>query len=293
MNAIDVIVPIFNATDDVSICLEALSKHTPAFARVWLVDDASSDAAIAPMLAEFKLRSHLSVEILINPKNLGFVGSVNRAIGAVKGDVLILNSDAIVTPGWLNAIARAAELVPTAASITPWSNNAEICSFPNFCVNNAVPPDICKIAQACTEITPRFPELPTGVGFCMFMRRHAIRRFGTFDSATFGRGYGEENDWCRRAASFGMRNILCDNAYVAHTGGRSFAATGETPGGENLRRLNARYPNYSALVADFIAADPLASDRARLQTIIARMLPSTGPQSPALDPNRAVIGTKQ
>jgi GT2 family glycosyltransferase len=287
VNSIDVIVPIFNAPDDVSICLDALVQHTPAFARIWLVDDASSDPRIAPMLSAFKSKAHLAVEILVNPKNLGFVGSVNRGIGAVKGDVLLLNSDAIVTAGWLNAIAAAAESVPNAASITPWSNNAEICSFPNFCINNVVPSDLNPVAQACAEITPQYPELPTGVGFCMFMRQSAIRRFGVFDGATFGRGYGEENDWCRRVAGFGMRNILCDNAYVAHSGGRSFAATGEVPGGVNLSRLNARYPNYNALVAQFVETDPLAAARARLQAVIARHQFWVGPQ------NQAFVGVPQ
>ncbi len=268
MNAIDIIVPIFNASSDVATCLNALEQHTPAFARVWLVDDASTDIEIASLLEAFKARAQFDVRVLSNAKNLGFVGSVNRALAQVKDDALLLNSDAIITQGSILAIARAAELVPNAASITPWSNNAEICSYPNFCVNNAVPENLELIARACDKLTPRYPELPTGVGFCMFMSQIALRRLGFFDAATFGRGYGEENDWCRRALGFGMRNILCDNAFVAHTGGRSFAATGETAGGENLRRLIARYPGYSESVARFIEADPLAADRARLSSAI-------------------------
>ena len=269
MKSIEIVVPIFNAALDVAKCLAALKEHTPAFARVWLVDDASTEGQIGAMLEAFKARAQFGVQILSNCKNLGFIGSVNRALTLIKGDVLLLNSDAIVTRDSILAIARAAELVPNAASITPWSNNAEICSFPNFCVNNAVPANLDELAGACATLTPRYPELPTGVGFCMFMSQFALRRLGLFDSATFGRGYGEENDWCRRALGFGMRNILCDNAFVAHSGGRSFAATGETPGGENLRRLSARYPGYQESVARFIAADPLAADRARLSAAIA------------------------
>ena len=271
MRSIDVIVPIFNATSDVEKCLAALEGYAPAFARVWLVDDASTDGAIAPMLESFKARAQFDVRVLSNAQNLGFIGSVNRALAQVKGDVLLLNSDAIITRDSILAVARAAEAVPNAASITPWSNNAEICSFPNFCVNNSVPENLSDLARACATLSPHYPELPTGVGFCMFMSQIALRRLGLFDGATFGRGYGEENDWCRRAVGFGMRNILCDNAFVAHTGGRSFSATGEAPGGENLRRLNARYPNYHDSVARFIEADPLAPDRARLAAAIAKL----------------------
>lgn len=271
MKAIDIIVPIFNSASDVAQCLAALEDHAPAFARVWLVDDASTDVQISGMLDTFKARAQFNVRLLSNAKNLGFVGSVNRALAQVKGDALLLNSDATITRDSILAIARAAELVPNAATITPWSNNAEICSFPNFCINNAVPENLDEIASACATLKPRYPELPTGVGFCMFMSQNALRRLGVFDGATFGRGYGEENDWCRRALGFGMRNILCDNAFVAHTGGRSFAATGETPGGENLLRLSARYPDYQASVARFIEADPLAADRVRLSAAIAQV----------------------
>ena len=271
MKSIEIVVPIFNAAFDVAQCLAALQDHTPEFARVWLVDDASTDAQIGAMLEAFKARARFNVEILRNAKNLGFIGSVNRALTQVQGDALLLNSDAIITRDSILAIARAAESVPNAASITPWSNNAEICSFPNFCINNAVPENLDELADACAALTPRYPELPTGVGFCMFMSQFALRRLGLFDGATFGRGYGEENDWCRRALGFGMLNILCDNAFVVHAGGRSFAATGETPGGENLRRLSARYPSYQESVARFIEADPLAADRARLSAAIANV----------------------
>ena len=271
MNSIEIVVPIYNAVPDVRKCLDALQRHTPAIARVWLVDDASTDKDIAALLDTFDSRAHFDVRVLRNSVNLGFIGSVNRVLAQVKGDVLLLNSDAIITDGAVLAIARAAEAVPNAASITPWSNNAEICSFPNFCVNNSVPENLSERAQACMTLTPTDPDLPTGVGFCMYMSQLALRRIGLFDAATFGRGYGEENDWCRRAAGFGMRNILCDNAFVAHTGGRSFAETGETPGGENLRRLVARYPSYHESVSQFISADPLAANRARLRSALTQI----------------------
>ena len=268
MSAIDVIVPIYNAAEVLARCLAALDQHAPAIVRLWLVDDASTDPRIASMLQQFRERAQIAVEIINNPTNLGFVGSVNAALERTKGNVVLLNSDAIISAGAIEALARAAEKMPQLASATPWSNNAEICSFPAFCQNNAAPESLDALAQACAAITPCYPELPTGVGFCMLMTRRALRRLGDFDQATFGRGYGEENDWCLRAAGLGMKNVLCDNAYVAHIGGQSFAETGEKPGGENLRRLLARYPNYSADVATFIQADPLREHRLALQTAL-------------------------
>lgn len=265
MRAIEVIIPIYNAPTDLANCLEALVTRLPAFARVWLVDDASTDARVEPLIADFLRRVQVSAKSIRNPANLGFVGTVNRAMALSKGDVLLLNSDTIVAGKWLERIAVAAQRVPQAASITPWSNNAEICSVPKFCAKNPVPANPDRIAEVLASAgTPGYPDLPTAVGFCMFLRRRALQKIGDFDRATFGRGYGEENDWSMRARGHGWRNILCDDAYVVHVGGRSFAETGELPGGENLARLVARYPNYSKEVSAFIETDPLKARRAEI-----------------------------
>jgi GT2 family glycosyltransferase len=275
VNAVEIVVPIFNAAPQLNALLKSLAQCTPAFARIWLINDASTDVSIAPTLQQFAERAQVSVKILTNEKNLGFVGTVNRAFGAIKGDVVLLNSDTVVTPGWLEAIVRASELNSKIGSITPWSNNAEICSFPNFCQNNAAPNNLATIAHACKTLTPLYPELPTGVGFCMWMSQRALRKIGGFDAATFGRGYGEENDWCLRASGLGFRHILCDNAFVAHTGGSSFAETGEKPGGENMQRLLARYPHYALQIERFILGDSLAPARAQLVFALANVAAHT------------------
>ena len=97
----------------------------------------------------------------------------------------------------------------------------------------------------------------------MFVRRAALEALGSFNPA-FGRGYGEENDFCRRAAKAGWRNVLCDDAYVAHRGGASFGPIGLKPGGENLDLLNCLHPEYAELVSACIARDPLRPIRERI-----------------------------
>src|SRR5690606_7061791 len=115
---------------------------------------------------------------------------------------------------------------------------------------------------------PVYPAVPTGVGFCMYIRRAAWTAVGAFDGDTFGRGYGEENDWCFRASALGWRHVLCDDAYVVHVGGMSFAGTGHRPGGGQMEKLLALHPDYDAVIADFIARDPIAPRR---QAIAARL----------------------
>ena len=98
----------------------------------------------------------------------------------------------------------------------------------------------------------------------------AIDLVGPFDAELFGKGYGEENDFSMRVAERGMRNVLCDDVYVAHVGGCSFGPTGLKPGEESMRRLLSRHPGYLELVQEFIAADPLAQRRETLVQALHR-----------------------
>jgi len=276
--AVTVVVPAYNAASELADCLASLERTLPPNASVLVCDDASPQPAVAAVAQRFCARYPRS-RYVRREHNLGFVGNVNRAFAeSAPDDVVLLNSDTVTTIGWLERL-RAAAAGERVATVTPWSNNAEICSFPVFCENNPEPDDPERLAAAAARLAPEYPPLPTGVGFCMYMRRDALEALGDFDAATFGRGYGEENDFCLRAAGHGWRNLLCDDAYVVHRGGASFGPAGLGPGGENLRRLTARYPGYNALVAGFIMADPLRPLRHRL----AQCLEATEPPRPQLD----------
>ena len=268
-----VIVPVFNAVEQLAACLASLDRTLAFGARVAIADDASTDPGIARLIAGWKQCTQLDAQIVVRERNLGFIGNVNRTFAECgDADVVLLNSDTVTTTGWLQRIAACAASDPRIATITPWSNNAEICSFPALCENNPVPDDPDRIAAACASAgAPEYPELPTAVGFCMYIRRAALRQTGDFDTATFGRGYGEENDFCLRVAGMGWRNVLCDDAYVVHAGNASFGPLGERPGGENMRRLLSRWPDYGQRVADFIRADPLSPLRERIVRRLAQM----------------------
>jgi GT2 family glycosyltransferase/glycosyltransferase involved in cell wall biosynthesis len=275
---VDIVVPIYNAPDDVRRCVESVLSCTPEPHRLVLIDDASTDAGVRDVLRAIELRGDPHVTILRNERNLGFTATANRGMTHSSADVVLLNSDTIVTPGWLGALARCAASDPAIATVTPFSNNAEICSFPRFCEDNAWPldRDPVPVARALADAAvPTYPDLPTGVGFCMFVRRSAIDALGTFDMA-FGAGYGEENDFCLRAASAGWRNVLADDAFVVHAGGRSFAGRKVELGSRNLERLIARHPHYDEMVGHYIAADPLRALRQAAQTRLDTQSPLSG-----------------
>ena len=257
--AIDVVVPVYNAPDDLVRCVDSVLVHTVAPYRLVLIDDASPDPAIAAYFTELAQRALPHVALLRNERNVGFTATANRAMRESGSDVVLLNSDAIVTSGWLDALARCADSDPSIGTITPFSNNAEICSFPRLCENNPWPegadPEPVRAALARAAV-PTYPDLPTGVGFCLYVRRTLIDAIGTFDPA-FGLGYGEENDFCLRAASAGWRNVLCDDAFVLHVGGQSFEGQKAFLGARNLALIQERYPRYTEWVRDYIDADPL------------------------------------
>ena len=258
--AVDVVVPVYNAPDDVRRCVESVLAHTDPGYRLVLIDDASPDPGVARVFDEIARAGHRHVELLRNDRNLGFTGTANRGMGLSRRDVVLLNSDTIVTDGWLEALLRCAASDPSIGTITPWSNNAEILSYPRFCVNNVWPDgaDPAPLARAFARAAvPSYPDLPTGVGFCFFVRRAMLDAIGGFDPA-FGAGYGEENDLCMRAAAAGWRNVLADDALVLHTGGRSFEKQKDALVPKNTGVLLARHPGYLSLVHDYVAADPLA-----------------------------------
>ncbi|MEH3147070.1 MAG: glycosyltransferase [Methylobacterium frigidaeris] len=107
-------------------------------------------------------------------------------------------------------------------------------------------------------------DIPTGVGFCFYMRGSVIDEIGSFDEATFGRGYGEENDFCLRAAKAGYRNLLAHDVFVYHSGGVSFDSTYLDTLSAIEKRLLGKHPDYLTRVSRYVAADPARDARFRL-----------------------------
>lgn len=281
---IDVIVPVYNAFDDVVTAVSSVRRNTRTGTyRLVLINDKSPDPRIDTYFDTLEAEHDASLLLLRNEKNLGFVGTVNRGM-SLNGehDVVLLNSDTIVTPGWLEKLQRCADSDPSIGTITPFSNNAEICSFPELCQNTPLDtlPDIELINHALElAALPAYPDIPTAVGFCMYIRRALLRKIGLFDDETFGLGYGEENDFCMRAIKAGFRNVLCDDTFVAHTGSRSFDVKKQALMERNTRLLVAKHPEYPERVHRFIAADPLRPLRQLTGTILRRL---ENPKTPGI-----------
>lgn len=265
-----VIIPVFNAAEDLKACLDSVSATVGSDTQVIVIDDASSDPQIARLLAKAVQAGGPRWRMVRQPRNAGFVATANLGMRLSHTGVVLLNSDTEVTPGWLERIARCLAADERIATVTPWSNNGEIASIPELCKASEAPADAAAIAAVIASTgEPAYPEIPTAVGFCMAISRRAMERVGCFDEEHFGPGYGEENDFCMRARELGFRNVLCDDAYVVHHGGSSFGPLGIRPGDESMGRLLERHPGYLERVRAFIAEDPLARRRAELCAAVA------------------------
>ena len=259
------IIPVHNAPDVLDRCLESVYATVPDGAEVIVIDDASTDGEVTSVLHRWQQRAGPSWQFHFQKQNLGFVATVNRGMKMTQRDIVLLNSDTEVTPGWLEGLQRCLASDPSIATATPWTNNGEIASIPGFCEANPPPQNPESVARLIAGTgTACYPELPTAVGFCMAVSRKALNTLGLFDEKTFGLGYGEENDFSMRAQQAGLRNVLCDDVYIVHLGGRSFGPLGLKPDESTMQRLLSLHPEYLLQVQEFIASDPLAERRNEL-----------------------------
>jgi len=258
--SVDVIIPVYAGLEETCAAVRtAAATIDPAWARLVVINDCSPEPEITHWLRE--QQPVLGFELLENEQNLGFVGTVNKGMRLnPQADVLLLNSDVEVANDWLERLRHTAYSQSKVASVTATANNATICSFPVFCEDNELPRSLSveEIDDIFRQAIPADTsvEIPTGVGCCMYMRRDAINLLGVFDEEAYGRGYGEENDWCQKALAYGWSNLHALNVFVYHKGAVSFAEESNPRKEANLQTLLQRYPAYNGDVQQFIAADP-------------------------------------
>ena len=260
MTMIDVIVPVYRGLAATRRCLEGLfagAQRAPF--SIVVIDDASPEPGIAAWLDE--LAAQRRIELLRNASNLGFVRTANRGLALHPDrDVVLLNSDAETANDWLDRLHACAYRERDVGTVTPFSNNATICSYPYEGWAGGTPGTLglAGLDRLFASVNAgRHADLPTAVGFCMYIRRACLDAVGAFDAERFGRGYGEENDFCMRAAAAGWRSVLAADVFVFHEGAVSFSGERDALTRAATTALLERHPEYSRRIDEFHAADPL------------------------------------
>lgn len=267
---VSVIVPVYNAAEETERCLKSLVEQTSQASRIIIIDDASPDPRIKEVLSRFA--DIKGIDVVRNETNLGYVRTCNHGIElAGSDDVVLLNSDTEVSQRWLQNLRLAAYSRPNVATVTPLSDNAGVFSVPEINVTNSAPAgfshgDMARLVLQSSRAM--FPSVPTGNGFCLYIRRDAIERIGSLDAEAFPRGYGEENDFCLRALRAGLINIVDDRTYVHHVRSASFLGDKSEHYENGQRQLALRYPEYSVLKSSYADDAELIAMRWRVRSAV-------------------------
>jgi GT2 family glycosyltransferase/glycosyltransferase involved in cell wall biosynthesis len=260
-SSIAVIVPIYRGLEITKRCIDSiLTSDLPEGSRLVLINDCSPDVGMKDLLETYVPFHKNLVTVLHNEKNLGFVKTVNKGMRLYKDfDVVLVNSDTVVAADWLTRLAICASSRAKVATVTATSNNATICSFPVMEGVAAWPLglDTNAIQNVFSKHNRgRSVEIPTGVGFCFYVTRLVLDELGYFDEDAFGKGYGEENDFCMRALKRGWLNLQAMDAGVFHEGEVSFGQDSSPGKAHASAIILSRYPNYNLLVGEYASRDP-------------------------------------
>ena len=269
--SVTVIVPVYGDYVATQACLEGLMRELDKESqhRAIVVNDASPDDRIRELIEGLAPRKNLRV--LTNPRNLGFVGTINRALKETgSGDVILLNADTIIPHDLIARLSSAARLSPDIGTVTPLSNNGEFTSFPVPNRPNAVGSvaDIETLDRIAARVNAGdVIDIPNGIGFCLYITRGCLDAVGTL-SEDYHRGYLEDVDFCLRARQRGFRHVCATSIFVGHAGTRSFGKHKRSLVVRNLEIIERRFPLYRGECAVFMQADPLNAARQAIEFAI-------------------------
>jgi GT2 family glycosyltransferase/glycosyltransferase involved in cell wall biosynthesis len=232
--SVEVIVCVHDALEDLRLCLWSLTHKTSMPIRLIMVDDGSG-----PETREYldAFASHRPNVILISREEPphGYTLAANAGLKQSRADyVVLLNSDAVVSDGWLERIIARGESDERIGILGPLSNAASHQSVPRLRENGSwatnPPPGWLTVDGAAFALREGSQcvnaSLPFLNGFCYTIKRAVIDAIGYLDEERFAEGYCEENDYSQRARDAGFELAVVDDAYVFHSKSRSYGAAG-------------------------------------------------------------------
>ncbi|TWX40259.1 glycosyltransferase family 2 protein [Frigoribacterium sp. ACAM 257] len=257
MNVVDgrrpvtIVVPIYDDPEGVVACVESLIANVDLTRdKIILSNDLGPQADNIESLLLQLIGSNPGFSYNRNAENLGFVLNCNRAVLELDrsgNDVLLLNSDTVTTPGFVEELSAVLYSSPRHGVVTARSNNATIASLPDARRVASTRRPVGRSREVHAAVLPHLPRFtiaPVAMGFCFLVRRELIDAHGFFDE-TFSPGYGEENDFCLRMDLVGYRSVLANRALVFHTGSTSFSGDrGRSLRFAHEKILVERYPFY-------------------------------------------------
>jgi GT2 family glycosyltransferase len=212
-----VVVPVFGQVALALRCVGALDRLTPPNVELIVLDDAGPEPVAESALAA-TVASGRSWRLIRHERNVGFVGTVNELFElTAPRDVVVVNSDVEVLPGWFDALASAVgERVASASTMADHGGILSLAGLP--ATEDA---DLGPRLAVVRGAVPVSARIPVAVAHCTWFRRAALEDVDRFDER-FAPGYGEEVDWSLRAAARGWHHVAALGSFVRHAQGASF-----------------------------------------------------------------------
>ena len=243
-----ILVPLYGAFDDAIQCFESILRTTSSNVPLLIIEDCSGDIRAIDALEKLTNINDRKIVVLMHSVNTGFIGSCNDGFYiANRNDVIVVNSDVVVTAGWFEGLCQAAQSSNLVATVTSLTNYGTAVSIPLRNISSpqlpgSLTPEVA--AQKVRDMSLKlYPTLPTAIGHCMYIRRVALDVVGDFDTV-FGKGYSEEVDFSQRAVRAGFKHICADDVFVYHRGGGSFGNEMSETQLKNDFIVRSRYPWY-------------------------------------------------
>lgn len=242
-----------------------MENTAPDTCSLLLIDDCSD--TVTHRFLENLQKQHPRITVYRNSQNLGFVKSCNT--GLKQGTApfaMIVNSDVVVTEGWLERLIACARQDPSIGLVNPLTNYASQIAIPLPAGLSFI--DVNRFLRKHFE--GQMADIVTGVGFCMLLRRQALAAVGLFDEI-YGHGYCEESDLCMRLTTNGWRTVAAKDVYVYHKGKATYTDRDERYL-KNRKLFDTRWaPEYHRQFKQFQQANPLQDVRKALSPFPLRL----------------------
>ena len=234
MNKTSIIILSFDTIELTRLCSASIRAYTAAGSyEIIVIDNGSHDGSV-----EY-LRAQADVRLIENKENRGFPAGCNQGMkaAAADSDLLLLNSDTIVTPHWLENLQAALHSADDIGAVSCVTNNC--ANFQSIPAQYETLEEMEAFAAQFNASDPArwFPWM-TLVAFALLVRREAYEAVGGLDEA-FSPGNYEDDDYSLRLRQAGWQLLLCEDTFIHHFGSASFRK-GRTPAEEAAREKRYR-----------------------------------------------------
>ncbi len=213
-----IVILTYNGLDLVRLCIDSVIKHTDEPYELIVVDNGSKDGVLK-YLNEIKNILGDRITIIRNDENKGFPYGCNQGIKAAKGDyICLLNSDTMVSDGWLSGMIRVAAADRAIGIVGPLTNN----TLPGEQMIPRTYSDTEGLSAFAKDLREKnrgkFTVLEDSAiltGFCMLIKSEVVNIIGLLD-VDFGLGTFEDNDYCWRARVAGYKLAVAQDVFIHH-----------------------------------------------------------------------------